>query len=175
MPGPGEVLGSLSGWLKLLECVFTFITLVIHRHGDYGHYIFFSTTGLKLDYGDTKIDRENLGNSTLVTFMLISIVLIIGYIIDGREYIQQSILEPIWSFLGCVMYFGSAAVCFLTWQGESQLVSSSSSGLTEGEYSRNVTAAMTMGGLCVLLGFIYLVDTVVAYLNRKRILEQERA
>lgn len=63
------------------------------RHGDYGHYIFFSTTGLKLDYGDTKIDRENLGNSTLVTFMLISLVLIIGYIIDGREYIQQSILE----------------------------------------------------------------------------------
>ena len=32
MPGPGEVLGSLSGWLKLLECVFTFITLVIHRY-----------------------------------------------------------------------------------------------------------------------------------------------
>ena len=39
------------------------------------------------------------------------------------------------------MYFGSAAVCFLTWQGESQLVSSSSSGLTEGEYSRSVLAS----------------------------------
>ena len=31
MAGVGEIFGSFSGWLKLLELIFTFITLIIHR------------------------------------------------------------------------------------------------------------------------------------------------
>ena len=53
----------------------------------------FATTGLKLNYQDENIDVENLGNSTLVTFMVITLVLLVGYIIDGVEVIQDSILE----------------------------------------------------------------------------------
>ena len=63
------------------------------RHGDHGSYLFFATTGLKLSNTDPNIDFENVGNSTLVTYMIISCVLILGYVIDGREYIQESILE----------------------------------------------------------------------------------
>ena len=63
------------------------------RHGDHGNYLFFATTGLKLANTDTNVDFENLGNSTLVTYIVISSVLILGYVIDGREYIQESILE----------------------------------------------------------------------------------
>ena len=65
------------------------------RHGDNGHYLFFSTTALKLSNTDNNIDVENLGNSTLVTFMIIPLILIIGYVIDGKEFIQESILEVI--------------------------------------------------------------------------------
>ena len=52
---------------------------------------------------------ENLGNSTLVTFTIISCVLIVGYVIDGREYIQGSILEvstllpSIWTNSSCLV------------------------------------------------------------------------
>ena len=63
------------------------------RHGDNGNYLYFATTGLKLNYQDENIDVENLGNSTLVTFMVITLVLLVGYIIDGVEIIQDSILE----------------------------------------------------------------------------------
>ena len=42
---------------------------------------------------DTNIDAENIGNSSLVAYLVISMVLIIGYVIDGREFIQESILE----------------------------------------------------------------------------------
>ena len=66
---------------------------MIFRHGDFGNYLFFATTALKLSNTDSNIDMENLGNSTLVTFTVISCVLIIGYVIDGREYVQGSILE----------------------------------------------------------------------------------
>jgi hypothetical protein len=38
---------------------------------------------------------ENLGNSTLVTFMIINLVLLLGYLMDGREAIQATILEVI--------------------------------------------------------------------------------
>ena len=31
MAGIGEIFGSFSGWLKLLELIFSFITLIIHR------------------------------------------------------------------------------------------------------------------------------------------------
>merc|ERR1719166_465160 len=91
-----------------------------HRHGDNGNYLFFSTTALKLSNTDTNIDAENLGNSTLVTFLVINIVLIIGYIIDGTEYIQQSILEPTWNLIGTFMFMGSGACAIMTWQGETR-------------------------------------------------------
>ena len=63
------------------------------RHGDNGHYLYFATTGLKLNYQDENIDAENLGNSTLVTFMVITCVLLVGYVIDGVDIIQSTILE----------------------------------------------------------------------------------
>ena len=76
------------------------------RHGDHGNYLFFATTGLKLSNTDTNVDFENLGNSTLVSYIIISSVLILGYVIDGREYIQESILEvmkPI-AMSSCFLY-----------------------------------------------------------------------
>ena len=75
--------------------MFCNIKIKLFRHGDNGNYLFFSTTALKLSNTDTNIDVENLGNSTLVTFMIIPLILIIGYVIDGKEYIQESILEVI--------------------------------------------------------------------------------
>jgi hypothetical protein len=39
------------------------------------------------------LDVENLGNSTLVSFMVINLVLLLGYFMDGREAIQATILE----------------------------------------------------------------------------------
>ena len=67
--------------------------VVMTRHGDNGNYLYFATTNLKLNYQDENIDVENLGNSTLVSFMVITLVLLVGYIIDGVEVIQDSILE----------------------------------------------------------------------------------
>ena len=72
---------------------FTQLKIIYCRHGDNGNYLYFSTTALKLSNSDPNIDAENLGNSTLVAYLVISLVLIIGYIVDGREFIQESILE----------------------------------------------------------------------------------
>jgi hypothetical protein len=45
------------------------------------------------DKGDSGMDLENLGNGSLVTFMIISPVLLICYILDGRFAVQSLFLE----------------------------------------------------------------------------------
>merc|ERR1711915_1165282 len=149
---------------KICEFLLTFITLIIHRHGDSGHYLYFSTTATKLGYDDPNIDAENLGNSTL---------LIIGYVIDGREYIQQSILEPIWNLLGAFMFCGSGSLAIITWKDEPALKISSS--LTEMEYHRNINSALAMGSMCIIIGLIYLVDLFVSWINRGKIMQENSA
>ena len=106
---------SFSGILKILEIVFGFIALIIHRYGDYGKMIFFGTTNNKLQQvyqkicyhqcltlaqvliskfqNDDAIDAENLGNGVLVAYIVISSVLLVAYVIDGRYTIQSFFLE----------------------------------------------------------------------------------
>lgn len=116
---------SMSGILKILESVLVFVTLLIHRHGDNGKYIFFATARDRLKFVSTifpdrwraatppellrldrvgfflrqndpdrqAIDAENLGNGTLVTYAIISPVLLACYVLDGRYAIQSMFLE----------------------------------------------------------------------------------
>ena len=42
-------------------------------------------------------------------------------------------------------------------------------------FFRNTDAALTMGALCIIIGLIYLIDTIVSNLNRNRILAEEKA
>ena len=39
---------SVSGILKVCEILFGFITVIIHRYGDYGKMIFFGTSAVQL-------------------------------------------------------------------------------------------------------------------------------
>ena len=41
------------------------------------------------------MDLENLGNGTLMTYAIISPILLLAYIIDGRYAIQRMFLEPV--------------------------------------------------------------------------------
>ena len=87
--GYASDLFSLSGIVKILELICVFITLLIHRHGDNGDYVFFATTQNKLQNSDENIDAENLGNSALVTFMVITLVLVIGKIFQFYKYLNR--------------------------------------------------------------------------------------
>ena len=49
--GRGTYLGealSVSGILKVLETILLFTTVLIHRHGDNGKYIFFGTSAVQM-------------------------------------------------------------------------------------------------------------------------------
>ena len=89
---------------------------MVHRYGNSGNYVFFGTSmdemavvrstflynnvsrSLKLKIisifqGDDGMDAENLGNGVLVSFAIISPILLISYMLDGRWAVQSLYLE----------------------------------------------------------------------------------
>lgn len=115
----GEIF-SASGILKVLEIVLAFITIIIHRYGDYGKMIFFGNPAIQLSSviivkfqikrkksltiryfqkNSPGLDAENLGNGVLVAYLVISSILLASYVIDGRFAIQEFFLEWVRKYL----------------------------------------------------------------------------
>ncbi len=69
--GRGTYLGealSVSGILKVLETILLFTTVIIHRHGDNGKYLFFGTTAVQMKAvrgysNNTSYSREPRGSA----------------------------------------------------------------------------------------------------------------
>merc|ERR1712226_1029748 len=101
---------------------------------------------------------------TLVTFMVITSVLLLGYIIDGVEVIQDNILEMIWTLLGFFMFMATGILTIMTWSD----TDSTSSNASELEYTRNSRAAMGLGALCIINSLVYMVDFTAVLVRRRR-------
>merc|ERR1712141_632438 len=145
---------SVSGILKVCEILFGFITVIIHRYGDYGKMLFFGTAAVQLSPNDPGTDAENLGNGLLVS-----------YVIDGRYAIQGFFLEWLWNFVGFVLYTGTGVISAITWTNAKNMDDDL------GDKARNYDAALTMSAFCILQGLIYFVDFIFAKRARNRILE----
>ena len=72
MPGIGEIF-SFSGILKVLEILLGFITIIIHRYGDYGKMIFFGSVEDQLQQvgGLTEKSFFVLKNWRLLTYLML--------------------------------------------------------------------------------------------------------
>ena len=70
------------------------------------------------------------------------------------------------------MFIGSGSMAIITWQGEEALKVSASTSLSEIEYHRNISSALAMGAMCIIIGLIYLVDLGVSWYNRGKITEE---
>jgi hypothetical protein len=172
--GSSELL-SLPGFLKITEIVLLLVAVIIHRHGNNGGYIFFGSTEYQLqtgmgNNGAGELEAENLGNGALVSFLIISSVLLISYVLDGRAAVQRLFIEWFWNLLGFCMLVGAGCRAIVTWHdfGNSPDTSANLTGI----FSKNSDAALTMAAFCILAGLVYLVDFFVAYSQRKR-LKQE--
>jgi len=70
------------------------------------------------------------------------------------------------------MFMAAGSCCIITWQNENMSKASKSSTLTELEYNRNVNAALGMGAMCIIIGLVYFIDTIVSFYNRKRLSQE---
>jgi hypothetical protein len=71
------------------------------------------------------------------------------------------------------MFMGSGSMAIITWKDEQALKTSSSTSLTEMEYHRNISSAMAMGAMCIIIGLIYLIDLGVSWYNRGKITQDD--
>ncbi|CAB4059440.1 unnamed protein product [Lepeophtheirus salmonis] len=153
-----EVL-SVSGIFKILEILIMFITVLLHRFGDYGLYLFFGTTSVKMAPGDPGMDVENLGNGALMTGILVSSSLLASYILDGRYHIQRLFLETFWNCLICALLMGTGVETLRNWASYD----------APDDYTRDFGAGIALGSLCILGSIIYFCDFVFAWVTRNRL------
>ena len=119
---------------------------------------------------DPGTDAEILGNGVIVGYTVISSVLLISYVIDGRWEIQRFFLEWFWNFVGFVLFAGVGIVSAITWTA----AQSDDSGNSTGEKARNYDAALIMSAFCILTAlFILLIsfspkEPEICILQRKR-------
>lgn len=163
---PGEAF-HFSGILKIIEIVLLLITIIIHRRGDNGNYLFFATAAEQIQYNSSDrvgLNMENVGNGFVVSFLIISPVLLLCYLLDGQEQVQQFFLEWIWNLVAACGFIALGAKSAMIWTaakaGDDQAGTD--------DYARNYDAALTMAAFCILAGIVYFVDFVVAFAMRGR-------
>ena len=102
-------------------------------------------------------------------YTVISSVLLISYVIDGRYEIQRFFLEWLWNFVGFVLFGGVGIVSAITWT----MALSDDSGSSTGEKARNYDAALTMSAFCILNSIVYFIDFIFAKRARNMHLAEE--
>eukprot|EP00095_Tigriopus_kingsejongensis_P011662 maker-scaffold59_size442576-snap-gene-0.20 protein:Tk11662 transcript:maker-scaffold59_size442576-snap-gene-0.20-mRNA-1 annotation:"PREDICTED: uncharacterized protein LOC100867326" len=160
-----EGLFSLSGFFKILETIVVFSALMVHRYGANGHLLFFGTSLDKLEAGDDALEIENAGNAVLVTYAIISPVLWLSYVIDGRYFIQGFILEPFWNFLGFCMFLGVGIKTLIVWVQ----AKAADTDITNDSYYSTYGSGLALGSLCIIASLLYFIDFWLSTSARGRV------
>lgn len=169
--GRGKYLGdalSCAGILKIIETLLLFVTIIIHRHGDNGRYLFFATAMEQIQYNSSDrvaLNMENMGNGFVVSFLIITPVLLVCYVLDGPEQIQQFFMEWLWNLVGSCGLIATGIKSAMIWTAAK--AGDDESGTSD--YARNYAAALTMAAFCILAGLVYFVDFIIAFRAKRRI------
>ncbi|KAK2722110.1 protein snakeskin-like isoform X1 [Artemia franciscana] len=145
-----RVLARAHGFIKLAEVLLAAVCLGLIRHYDL-HFGGDITTG-------SYQDRYLCGIITIGGFILVSLPLLLSYI-WGEAGTYQTLLEMIYNFTGMVLFLtaGSLALDYYN-----------SYKATGG----SPDAGKALGALCIINGFFYLTDTVLAVRHSYATVEQ---
>jgi len=166
----GDAVNNFSAWLKILEIILLFITILLHRYGDNGRYLFFATAMEQIQFNSSDraaINMENMGNGFVMSFLIISPVLLVCYVLDGPEQVQQFFMEWLWNLVAALGLFSTGIKSAMVWTIAKNGDDQSSSD----DYARNYSAALTMAAFCILAGIVYFVDFIVAFVRKRRLNE----
>lgn len=99
-----EESSKISWMLKILEILFIFTCLMLHRIGDQTYPVFFGASDLVLHSDDVtypmEADAEILGAGTLMAFAIITPMILIAYAMDGQKKVQSTYMDAIFCFVG---------------------------------------------------------------------------
>ncbi|TRY78313.1 hypothetical protein TCAL_05016 [Tigriopus californicus] len=166
--GLGE-LCSIGGGFKLIESVASIICCMLHRIGNRGQQIFFGATDMILhsqdDRYETEADTEIIGSGTVTAFAIISPLLLMTYIAEGRSAVQRTFMDAVFSLAGGGLFLATGGMTCFAWNNA--LTTNANIG------RRDYEAAGALGVMSLATGVLYIIDFFYLMYRRSVILEQE--
>eukprot|EP00096_Caligus_rogercresseyi_P007263 TRINITY_DN25076_c0_g1_i1.p1 TRINITY_DN25076_c0_g1~~TRINITY_DN25076_c0_g1_i1.p1 ORF type:complete len:172 (+),score=32.91 TRINITY_DN25076_c0_g1_i1:75-590(+) len=155
---------TFSGFLKILSSACVFVCLMLHRIGNRGKQIFFGANDLILNYDDVifkEADAEILGQGTTMAYTLITPLLLLAYVVEGRRSVQSTSLDALLTFVGGALLIASGGISCFNWNSNSNM-----NNMQVGR--RDYEAAGSLAVMTTLTGILYLVDFFNVVYQRAR-------
>ena len=116
--------------------------------------VFWGATDLVLDKRDVRYpmeaDAEILGTGAVTTFMIVTPMILLAYVLEGRKAIQAMKLDAIFCFVAAGTLISAGGMACFAWKN--YLVTD----MNVGRYNYEVGGAL--GVVTALTGVLYLVD-----------------
>jgi len=157
---------SLGGLLKLLELFSVFTAMMLHRVGNTGLQgsgwqdqgggeVFFGAADMVLDREDVRYpmeaDAEIVGTGATTAFLIITPMILIAYVVEGRKAIQAMKLDAMFCLVGAGTLIAAGGMTCFAWNN---MVSTATNSVNP----YNFQSGGALGVVTILSGIIYLVD-----------------
>jgi len=152
-----------SIFIKLAKLVLNFIIIILYRTGNGGGFL---GVGGTWNLNEEKnADAEIVASGVFVGFFIYTAVAMIAYMFSSNDH-KHSFTDSLMNIVGVFMWVAVGATALHYWHGY----------LKEYKYiavASERQAGLALGSLCIILGALYLIDTVLAVvhvLRKKEIL-----
>lgn len=172
------VLLTTSGMFKIVESFAVFILLVIHRIGNQGSQVWFGTADFEMNYKNvpSETDAEILGCGTLTAFCIITPVILLSYVMEGRQVVQTTVIDAAFSFIAAALLLTSGGMACFTYNyvfGINGSIAGPHTHPNSNVSRTNMEVAGAMGVLSILTAVVYLIDFFYLIIQRQALREEE--
>jgi len=125
-----------------------------------------------MSYKATKseVDAEIIGCGILTCMAIVTLTILLSYLVEGREVVQSTILDTVFSFVAACLLVTAGAMCCFTYNSVFAL--SGPATIANQNISRSsLGVAAAMGVMCILTGLIYLADFFFCLTQRRKFLD----
>lgn len=147
--------------IKVVKLVMNLIILVLYRTGYGGQFL---GVGGTWNLNEEKnADAEIVASGVFVGFFLYTSAILISYCFGTTEH-KKTLVDIIMNFVGTFMFVAVGGTALHYWHGYQN---ENHAKLVDTERS----VGLALGSLCVLNGGIYLLDTVLSFINYAKNME----
>merc|ERR1711872_163764 len=160
-----------SSLFKVVETLGVFVCLVIHRIGNQGSQVWFGTADFDMNYKSvpTETDAEIIGCGMLTCMAIVTPVILVSYVLEGRDKIQSTVMDCAFCFMAGILLMCAGGMACHTYNSVFAL--SGPPTVANLNINRNsMQVAIAMGVTCIVTSLIYLADFCWCLIQRSQFL-----
>ncbi|XP_023344791.1 uncharacterized protein LOC111714021 [Eurytemora carolleeae] len=162
-----------SSLFKVFECFSVFVALVIHRIGNRGSQVWFGTIDFEMNYKSvpTETDAEIVGCGILSCMAIVTPLILISYLWEGRDVVQSTVMDIAFSFIAAALLMCAGGMACFTYNSVFAL-SGPPVVANIRMKRRELRAAASMGVTCLGASLIYIADFFWCLMQRSKFLNE---